>query len=275
MNDVSVRTIRPLSGYAEYDACVVLQKLAWGDDFTDGVAPGLLWVTQRLGGVAAGAFSESDELLGFVFGITGTRNGALVHWSDLLAVRPELRGRGIGRALKLHQREYLLARGVPVVQWTFEPLESRNAWLNFRLGITVREYIRDAYGEGASYLHRGLGTDRFVADWQLDSARVRAALAGTTQAPEAPPAAAVNDVALRNGWPESGAPRLGLDEGRLLVRIPAAIQPLKVAAPTLALEWRAATRAAFEHYLARGWQVTALRRDTAEVSSYVLERITP
>jgi predicted GNAT superfamily acetyltransferase len=272
VSDVIVSSIRPLSGYAEYLACVALQRLAWGEDFADGVAPGLLWVTQRLGGVASGAFSERGELLGFVFGLTGICDGQSVHWSDLLAVRPELRGRGIGRALKLHQREYLLARGVSVVHWTFDPLESRNAWLNFRLGITVREYIRDAYGEGASHLHRGLGTDRFVADWRLASERVCARL--TDPAPElaAAAGAAVNDVVPSNGWPRSCEPRLNLDEDRLLVRIPANIQPLKAAEPSLALEWRAVTRAAFEHYLTRGWEVTALRRDDAQVSSYLLER---
>lgn len=272
MSDVTVSSIRPLSGYSEYHACLALQRLAWGDDFTDGVAPGLLWVVQRLGGVASGAFSEAGELLGFVFGITGVRDGGLVHWSDLLAVRPELHGRGIGRALKLHQREYLLARGVSLVQWTFEPLESRNAWLNFRLGIIVQEYIRDAYGEGASQLHRGLGTDRFVAEWRLASERVCARLAGTAPEPDVQAAASVNDVVPHHGWPRSAEPRLGLEHARLRVRIPAAIQALKAAEPALALEWRAVTRAAFEHYLARGWVVTALARDDAEVSSYLLER---
>ena len=272
MSDVPPLTIRPLSGYPEYLACVALQRLAWGDDFTDGVAPGLLWVTQRMGGVASGAFSDGGELLGFVFGITGVRAGGLVHWSDLLAVRPELRGQGIGRALKLHQRELMLAAGIPLVQWTFDPLESRNAWLNFRLGISVREYIRDAYGEGASDLHRGLGTDRFVAEWQIGSERVRTVLAGTARQPEAAPGTLVNDVAWSSGWPRSTEPHLGLGDSRLRIRIPAAIQQLKAAEPRLAREWRVLTRAAFEHYLVRGWVVTGLTREDATVSSYLLER---
>jgi predicted GNAT superfamily acetyltransferase len=255
-----------------YLACGALHRVAWGLDFADAVPPGLLWVSQRLGGVASGAFSASGELLGFVFGITGIRNGEPVHWSDLLAVRPELRGQGIGRALKLHQRERLLLAGVPLVQWTFDPLESRNAWLNFRLGITAREYIRDAYGAGASELHRGLGTDRLVADWRIGSERVRSTLAGVAPDAMAGPASPVNDVAFSNGWPRSEEPRLGLNDERLRIRIPSAIQQLKAAEPALALEWRARTRAAFEHYLARGWEATGLQREVGRFSSYLLER---
>lgn len=273
MSDVTISSIRPLSGHAEYLACVALQRTAWGEDFTDTVAPGLLWVIQRIGGVASGAFTASNELVGFVFGITGFRHGRKVHWSDLLAVRPDLRGRGIGRALKLHQREFLLAAGVPVVQWTFDPLESRNAWLNFGLGITAFEYIRDAYGEGASHLHWGLGTDRLVADWQIASERVRARLAaGAGREPAVTAAPAINDVAPADGWPRSGEPRLDLEERLLRLRIPAAIQPLKAADPSLAREWRARTRTAFEHYLASGWVVTDLVRESEAVSAYLLER---
>ena len=272
MSDVQLACIRPLSGHAEYLASVALQHAVWGEDFVDTIPPAMLWAAQRTGGVASGAFGADGELLGLVFGITGCRAGELVHWSDLLAVRPELRGRGIGRALKLHQRELLLAAGVPLVQWTFEPLESKNAWLNFRLGIIAREYIRDVYGEGASHLHRGLGTDRLVADWQIGSERVRARLDGTG-GEEAISAVSVNDVALQEGWPRSGEPRLGLDDHRLRLRIPASIQPLKAADPGLAREWREVTRAVFEHYLARGWVVTVLSRDDQQVSSYILERL--
>ena len=237
------------------------------------MGPALLWVAQRTGGVASGAFSQAGELLGFVFGITGYRAGSAVHWSDMLGVRPDQRGRGIGRALKLHQRELLLGGGIRQVQWTFEPLESRNAWLNFSLGITAGEYIRDAYGEGDSALHRGLGTDRLVADWQLASERVEAAIAGAHHGPAASSAHAVNDVACDDaGWPRCTGLRLDLDGSLLRLRIPAEIQPLKHASPALAREWRAATRAAFEHYLGRGWRAIALLREDQQVSSYLLER---
>jgi len=273
VTDASLAGIRPLSGHAEYLACVALQRTVWGEDFTEGVAPALLWVAQRTGGIVSGAFSPTRELLGFVFGITGFRAGAPVHWSDMLAVRPDQRGRGIGRALKLHQRDLLLAAGVPQVQWTFEPLESRNAWLNFSLGITASEYIRDAYGEGASELHRGLGTDRLVADWQIGSERVRGRLERGDAAPVAGSAVAVNDVVQDgSGWLHTTEPRLDLTNSRLRISIPAEIQPLKAAAPALAREWRTVTRSAFEHYLARGWCVTALIRVDARISSYLLER---
>jgi len=273
VSDSPVASIRPFSGHREYLACVVLQRTVWGEGFTEGVAPALLWVAQRTGGIASGAFSAAGELLGFVFGITGYRAGEPVHWSDMLAVRPDQRGRGIGRALKMHQRELLLAAGVARAQWTFEPLESRNAWLNFSLGVTVREYIRDAYGEGASELHRGLGTDRLVADWQLGDPRVAARMAGSQLGSEARSAPAVNDVVFdADGWPEPAAPRLDHTEAQLRIRIPADIQLLKTAAAPLARAWRAAARAAFEHYLTRGWVASALLREDSRISSYLLVR---
>ncbi|MGH7545746.1 MAG: GNAT family N-acetyltransferase, partial [Gemmatimonadota bacterium] len=110
--------LRPCETYAEYLECVALQKETWGADFTECVPAAILMVGQKIGGVTAGAFTPDGRLLGFVFGLTGTLDGRPVHWSDMLAVRREARGLGLGRQLKLHQREVLLARGVETVYWT-------------------------------------------------------------------------------------------------------------------------------------------------------------
>ena len=237
-------TIRPLRDHAEMEACVRLQRTTWGADFQETVPAAILWVAQETGGVASGAFAPDGTLLGFVFGISGVRGGALVHWSDMLAVHPDARGLGLGVALKLHQRELLLERGIEVVHWTFDPLEARNAHINFRrLGIVAREYLRDVYGETGSDLHAGLGTDRLLAEWRLGAPRVIARLAGAR--PESLPADAAR------------------------IAVPLDIQSLKRIDPAGARELRTLTREAFEEYLGRGWIVADAER-RADSLQYLL-----
>ncbi|MDT8342324.1 MAG: hypothetical protein RQ751_12495, partial [Longimicrobiales bacterium] len=180
--------IRELSGMAEFTRAVAFQEETWGSGFSERVPRSMMKVTQRLGGVVAGAFradgAADGAMVGFVFGVTGVEAGRVVHWSDILAVSPDVRDRGVGVRLKRFQRDAVLARGVTRMYWTFDPLESRNAYLNLgKLGAVAREYEPDMYGASDSPLHRGLGTDRFVAVWKLDSERVRRRLAG-----EPPPA---------------------------------------------------------------------------------------
>src|SRR5207302_4181903 len=118
-------------------------------------------------------FAAQDRLLGFVFGMTGVENGRLVHWSDMLAVRPELRDHGIGRRLKEFQRDTLLERGVGLVYWTYDPLVARNAHLNFnRLGVRLAEYVEDMYGITDSTLHGGVPTDRLIVAWPTHDAAI-------------------------------------------------------------------------------------------------------
>src|SRR5690606_33851562 len=167
-------------------------------------------------------------------------------------------------------RDRLLENGITRVNWTFDPLEARNAHINFaRLGITAREYIRDAYGASTSPLHRGIGTDRLVAEWMLDSDRVRNRMDGdATGASRHPGDVKESDVPTVN--PAGDAPRLDHDEPRLWLRIPAEIQALKERDAVAARRWREYTRAAFEAYLGRGYEVTELVRDE-EGSRYLLE----
>ncbi|MGH7445205.1 MAG: GNAT family N-acetyltransferase, partial [Longimicrobiales bacterium] len=146
-------TIRPLVTAADLRACVALQEATWGQGFAERVPYAVLWFSRRIGGVLLGAF-DGDTLLGFVFGMTGWRESRPLHWSDMLAVRADARDRGIGMQLKRAQRALLIERGVQEANWTFDPLESRNAHLNFaRLGVIAREYIRDVYGDSDSPLH--------------------------------------------------------------------------------------------------------------------------
>jgi predicted GNAT superfamily acetyltransferase len=258
-------TIRNLSRFEDLRRCVDFQQEIWGPAFNEVVPAAVLWVAVNTGGIVAAALDDAGAFAGFIFGITGWRDGRPTHWSDMLAVRSDLRGRGIGLMLKRHQRSTLLERGIDNVVWTYDPLESRNAWLNLtRLGATTREYLRDCYGPSSSPLH-SLGTDRVIVRWPLASDRVRDRMdGGTTPVVEAGDAPVIN--------PEGGAVDLDLDAPRLRLRIPADIQALKAADPAAAVEWRAATRTAFEAYFARGYEAVALLREGPAGSSYLLVR---
>jgi len=180
--DVPQIDIRPLRTEQELRACVALQRETWGDAFTDVVPPSILKVSQRIGGVAAGAFDEDDHLLGFVYGLTGVEGkaGRIVHWSDMLAVRPEARNLGLGRRLKEYQRRVVGELGAAVIYWTYDPLVARNAHLNFNVfGVRVTEYVQEMYGQTESLLHRGIGTDRFVVEWPVPDAEVNRRLIET------------------------------------------------------------------------------------------------
>jgi len=266
--------IRPFRTVEELQECVRLQDETWGPGFTERVAPAILKVSQLLGGVASGAYAEDGALTGFVFGMTGVRDGEVVHWSDMLAVRQEARDAGLGTRLKAYQRERMLERGVTKMLWTFDPLQSCNAHVNFtKLGVVVREYVRDMYGETDSPLHRGIGTDRFVALWPLDHERVVRRLQGgersvaSAVSPDAPSALEEADRGSR--LPTPAAATLGLDARWVRVSIPAEVSALMGAAMDLALAWRATTREALTHYLDRGYEVREFLRGK-RTSEYLL-----
>jgi predicted GNAT superfamily acetyltransferase len=258
--------VRPLADYEDLKRCVEFQRVIWGADFTELATAAILWAAVRTGGILAAAVDADDDMLGFIFGITGYKDGRPIHWSDMLGVREDARCQGVGRLLKAYQRDALLAAGITNVAWTFDPLQSRNAWLNFaRLGITAHEYITDCYGVSASPLHAGLGTDRLVASWRLDSDRVRSRIEEGRE-PPAPPADA------RRINAEPARPELELDAPQLLLRIPADIQQVRSTDPGAARLWRGWTRPVFEAYLARGYEVRELYRENAEWSAYLLAR---
>lgn len=252
-------TLRDLDTMAEFEACEDLQRATWGRDFGGVVPASLLLVANKIGGLVAGAFDERDGLAGFVFGLTGYRDGRPLHWSHMLAVRDTARDFGIGLRLKLYQRERLLAGGVHVARWTYDPLVAKNAHLNLnRLGAVVLEYVEDMYGESHSPLHEGLGTDRFVVEWRLTDGAVQRRIAGR----EAPnPAAYVAAPVVNRAAAPPRAPRVR-------VEIPADVHEVRARSAAEAAAWRAATRRAFAHYLAAGYRVTGFHRDPGEKRCY-------
>lgn len=258
--------IRPFETVEDYRECVQLQQDTWGPGFSECVPVAILKVSQILGGVAAGAYDESGALLGFIYGLTGPRDGEIVHWSDMLAVRPDLQGSGLGWALKAYQREVLLERGITTMFWTFDPLESKNGYLNLnKLGAVADEYVLDMYGQTDSPLHRGIGTDRFIPRWDLAS---EAVVRRMTSEDDPPPIS--DDGAVRALGPRQGddghllpdEPVIGLSASHVLVAVPESIQDIKEASLESAMAWRHATRAAFADYLSRGFVARGLiRRD--------------
>ncbi|MFL6234137.1 MAG: hypothetical protein ACJ76N_13465 [Thermoanaerobaculia bacterium] len=261
-------TFRSLSSVADYQACVELQRDTWGRSFSDVVPLSILKVTQKAGGIAAGAFSPAGDLLGFVYGLAGWAGGRPFHWSHMLAVARQARDLGLGTRLKLYQRDLLLPTGVEEVRWTFDPLEARNANLNFNhLGAEAAEYVEDMYeGEEGSELFEGIGTDRFILSWKIASPRVEMALADQRAGAGEP----FREAPVANPGAETGE----LPEApRVRIEVPESIQDLKAVRPDLGAPWRASTRRAFQHYLGLGYRVEAFYRDAGERRCYYgLER---
>jgi len=168
--------VRKCCALEEFHACVALQKEIWNEVDLE-IEPSTMFVVASItGGQVLGAF-DGDKLVGFTLAVVGTRQGTTYLHSHQTGVSANYRDRGVGRMLKLFQREEALARGIRVIEWTFDPLELKNAHFNLNsLGAICRRYIPDLYGVTTSPLHRGIATDRLVAEWQLDSPRVVGAI---------------------------------------------------------------------------------------------------
>ena len=160
----------------EFHACVALQKEVWNFSDADLVPLRMFVVADKVGGQVMGAF-EGDGMVGFALSVPGTRSGHVYLHSHMLAVRKEYRNGGLGRRLKMMQREEALSRGIELIEWTFDPLEIKNAYLNIeKLGAIVRRYNINQYGITSSPLQGGLPSDRLIAEWWLKSRRVESLL---------------------------------------------------------------------------------------------------
>ena len=255
--DANALTLRDLQSTADYRACCDLQRATWGVRFADLVTPTMLMIAQKVGGIAAGAFDAAGEMVGFVFGITGWREGAPYHWSHMLAVRADWQNLGAGARLKQFQRASLLEASVPLMAWTFDPLVARNAHLNLvRLGARVQEYVRDLYEpDPYNVMDSVIGTDRFVVEWKL---------AGVAPPPMDPFDAAddrpVVEAEVRKGVAH---PRVGdfATFPSVRIEIPEDIHALKKKHKEVAISWRLATREAFLWYTNRDYSVIGLVGD--------------
>ena len=254
-------TIRPVETRVEYDACIELQRATWGRSFSDIVPVSMMGVAVKMGGICLGAFDRSDELLGFVFGVTGPRDGEIAHWSHMLAVRGEARNAGIGRRLKLAQRAALADRGIDTLYWTFDPLVARNAHFNLnRLGASIAEFVPDMYGASDSCLHR-LGTDRFIAQWSLKGGT------GVCRSPSGEHAA--------GGHPCLGRPGCNghLPNGADVIEVPVPrdIDAVVEGCFDEALAWRRSNRRALTRLFSEGYDIMGFSVG-GEYGTYILAR---
>jgi predicted GNAT superfamily acetyltransferase len=171
--------IRALTELADLRTAVQVQKEIWGFEDIDLLPLRFFVVATKIGGQVLGAF-DGARMAGFSLAIPGLRQGgkSYLH-SHMLGVLPPYQNHGVGRQMKLKQRDEALARGIELIEWTFDPLEVKNAYFNIeRLGAIVRQYRVNQYGSSSSRLQGRLPTDRCVAEWWLWSPRVRAILAG-------------------------------------------------------------------------------------------------
>lgn len=260
--DTSAIAIRDIDRTEDFRAVEVLQKEVWGCSDLDVVPMTMLTATREVGAVLIGAYDRS-ELVGFVYGFPGFEDGHVTHHSHMLAVKPTYRNHDLGYKLKLAQRERVLAQGIDRVTWTFDPLQSLNAYFNFgKLGVIADTYKIDFYGQAtSSFLHQ-IGTDRLWVSWPLNSERVRARLQSNEPGPfSADEVLALVQVGADN-TPRRNISSKNLGEKHLAIEIPGAINDLQRRAPTLAVEWREVTRWAFTEALRLGYFVEEFSRAT-------------
>jgi len=170
--------IESLTELEQFDRCVELQNTVWSYDISAMMTQKVFLLASQIGGQVLGAF-DGETLVGYAMSLPGVRNGHAYLHSHHLAVLPGWQNYGVGRRLKLAQRDEALTRGFELMEWTFDPLEIKNAYLNFaKLGAITRRYRRNFYGPSNSPLHGGLPTDRIYAEWWLKSERVKRVLAG-------------------------------------------------------------------------------------------------
>ena len=178
-NPVQSLEIHQLSKLAEFSDAVRLQREIWGFKDVDLLPLRLFVVASKIGGQVLGAF-DGGRMVAFCLCIPGLKPGGKYYLhSHMLGVLPQYRNSGVGRALKLKQRQYALAGGIDLIEWTFDPLEIKNAFFNIeRLGAIVRRYVHNQYGTTTSHLHGGLPTDRLIAEWWIRTDRVEAICSG-------------------------------------------------------------------------------------------------
>jgi predicted GNAT superfamily acetyltransferase len=268
-------TYRDLTTLEDFAQVVELERQIWGPGYAEVVPVPILAVSVHRGGILIGAF-DGDRMIGFVYSLPGIKGGKPTQWSHMAGVVAEHRGAGLGRRLKLLQRDRTLKMGLDLIEWTYDPLQAMNAHLNFaKLGVVAEEYAENIYGTSSSPLHQGNPTDRFVAEWWIRTPHVERRLAPAGPMPlrmaGVADAVRINRTAASGEWLESVDVDLSLDARRLLVEIPMGFTDMLARVPELALAWRICTRAIFTTYFDRGYRAVDFTLDRkAQKGAYLL-----
>jgi predicted GNAT superfamily acetyltransferase len=272
--------LKILEHAADLPPVEALQRLVWPGDETEIVPLHMLLAAVHNGGLLIDAFAE-EQLVGFVFGFPGfydTPDGPrLKHCSHMLGIHPALRDQGLGFRLKRAQWQMVRRQGIDRITWTYDPLQSRNAYLNIaRLGAVCSTYLQNFYSEMRDGLNVGLPSDRFEVDWWLNTPRVNRRLSKRPRRPLvlhdfAQAGATILTPIISPLSPRPDQQKIEKDN-LLLLEIPPDFQALKAADPSLALEWRLQTRALFEDLFAKGYLVTDFLHEPGDPprSFYVL-----
>jgi predicted GNAT superfamily acetyltransferase len=249
-------SIRLAESRPDFEACVEMQRLVWQLSDLEITSAIQMIATTHAGGLVQIAERPGVGMVGFAYAFPAVRGGVPHLHSDMLAVAPHAQAQGVGGRLKWAQREEALRRGITLVTWTYDPLQTRNANLNLRrLGAVAPEFHPDFYGITTSSLHHGLPTDRLIVRWDLRAPRVveRAAQGEPPRVAPAPAVPRINDVKWQAGWPVSSDPRLDLTEPELLLEVPPDWDVLCRAAPRVAEAWHRRVRTALVAYFSRGY----------------------
>jgi len=276
MTTESAIRIERLSTVEHYRECERLQHAVWRMRDEMMVVPlHLLLTLQRNGGIVLGAFTGTDELVGFVCGFPGLYGSGwrkLKHCSHMMGISERYRGTGIGERLKRAQRDAVLSQGLDLITWTYDPLQGASAALNIgKLGGICRTYIRDLYGPMEDELNGGLPTDRFDVEWHIRSPHVTDRLAGLRKRPTLAAlreagARILNPASVRaDGIPCPADTVAALEGPTVLVEIPSSIAAVKAADLGMARAWRVQTSALFESAFARSYTITDVVSDTDRV----------
>lgn len=274
----SATTIRNLETIADLEAMLRLEKEVWGLEDADVTSLTLAVALKAAGSILLGAF-EGRELVGFAIAFPSFEDGRTGFHSHMLAVRPSHREYGVGYRLKLAQRERALARGITDMTWTFDPLRSLNAHLNFsKLGVISDSYRVDFYGpQTSSHLHTN-GTDRLWVTWHMADSRVQQRLNGKAESAEVLDALKHVEPLVRfngDGKPAQGDLAASLLRQRIAIEIPRDMDRIEHTDKELAREWRVATRRAFTEALHAGFVVKEFCRSIRGQQGpgvYLLER---
>jgi predicted GNAT superfamily acetyltransferase len=264
--DIRIRNIQTME---DFEKVLQLELKVWGGD---PVPVHQTLTVAKNGGIVLGAFAK-EELIGFLYSFPGFKNNEIYLCSHTMGIHKDYRNRGIGARLKLKQAEEALELGYKLIRWTFDPLQSRNGYLNIaKLGAICSEYIENCYGEMKDDLNKNMPSDRFNVEWLLDHPYLQKRKALLADVKVEPAGIVLGWKEREDGFPEAAAKNQPHpDSSYLFVPVPVNFEQLKESDAELALDWRLKTRTVFQSLFADDWAVVhVVRKQDEPVQYYIL-----